>query len=76
MDTAFAKIVTDMDGRDHILIEGRIISLKIGDKEANNEVVAAFTRSMRRGGTEIIMTGGGAVQGQSGEQSMNLSQSA
>lgn len=49
MDTAFAKMVTDLNGRMHILIEGRIISLE-GETTSVNEVVEDIVNALRRGG--------------------------
>lgn len=52
MDTAFAKIVSDMDGRDHILIEGRVVSLLCSSTNANNEMVDTIVRGLRRASNE------------------------
>lgn len=52
METAFAKIVTDMNGWNSILIEGRVVSLVGGSLEANNEMVKAIVLGLRRAGTE------------------------
>lgn len=46
MDTSFAKIVTDLEGRDHILIEGRIISLQGATSEVN-VMVDCIVRGLR-----------------------------
>lgn len=46
IDTRFAKIVTDLDGRHHILIEGRVISLQ-GPLESNNEMVEVIVTGLR-----------------------------
>jgi len=48
MDTAFAKIVTDLVGKDHILIEGRIIEL-VGASDQVNPMVEAIVRGLRNG---------------------------
>ena len=53
MDTAFAKMVTDLNGRMHILIEGRIISLE-GETTAVNEAVEDIVNALRRGGRELV----------------------
>lgn len=46
MDTAFAKIVTDLNGRNHILIEGEMVSL-YGPTERVNLIVEAIVRGLR-----------------------------
>ena len=46
IDTRFAKIVTALDSRYHILIEGRLISLQ-GPLEANNEMVEVIVNGLR-----------------------------
>jgi hypothetical protein len=48
MDTAFAKIVTDLDGRYHMLIGGQIVSLKTASDDANNEMVEGLVTALRR----------------------------
>jgi len=48
MDTAFAKIVTDLVGKDHILIEGRIIEL-VGASDQVNPMVEVIVRGLRNG---------------------------
>lgn len=48
LDTAFAKVVEDANGRHHILIEGQIISLE-GPTDKVNQMVDAITRGLRRG---------------------------
>lgn len=48
----FAKIVRDLDGRDHILIEGRVISLQGEQAEVNaavDVIVTALRNSVERG---------------------------
>lgn len=47
MDTAFAKIVTDMNGWDSILIEGRVVTLAACSQEANNQMVETIVRGLR-----------------------------
>lgn len=49
MDTCFAQIVQDMNGRNHILIEGRMVSL-YGPTGEVNEMVEAIVRGLRRAG--------------------------
>lgn len=49
METRFAKIVEDMNGRNHILIEGRMVSL-YGPTNEVNEMVQAIVRGLRCGG--------------------------
>lgn len=51
IDTRFAKIVTDLNGRDHMLIEGHIISL-VGPDDENNAMVDLIVRALRTGGKE------------------------
>lgn len=51
MDTRFAKIVTDMTGKDHILIDGRVIEI-IGDADAVNPVVDAIVSALRSSSNE------------------------
>jgi hypothetical protein len=46
MDTAFAKIVTDPYGVDHILIEGRIVTLN-APRDENNALVDVIVRGLR-----------------------------
>jgi hypothetical protein len=46
-DTCFAKIVSDTEGWDHMLIEGTIITLRVGDRDKNNEIVDAIVRGLR-----------------------------
>lgn len=57
MDTQFAKIVTDAHGRDHILIEGHLVSLD-APLQRNNELVDTIVRGLRSRGEES----GGVVQ--------------
>lgn len=48
MDAAFAKIVVDGAGRNHILIGGEIISLSaIMPDQRNNEIVEAIVNALR-----------------------------
>lgn len=61
MDTNFAKIVTDLDGRDHILIEGRIVTLDVDDTFENNRFVDAIVRGLRSGGEDRTSWGSQAV---------------
>jgi hypothetical protein len=71
METAFAKIVSDMDGRDHIMIEGRIVSLRCDEVGRNNEMVGVIVSALRRGANEPIVGGlrdyisGGTARGSS-----------
>ncbi|WP_397586789.1 hypothetical protein [Sphingobium fuliginis] len=51
MDTRFAKIVTDLNGRDHMLIEGHVISL-VGPDDENNAMVDLIVRALRRAGRD------------------------
>lgn len=46
MDTAFSKVVTDLTGKDHIMIEGRIIEI-VGNAKEVNPVVDAIVRGLR-----------------------------
>lgn len=52
MDTTFAKIVSDPDGRDHLLIEGQVISLRVSDPTTNNALVDAIARGLRAANRE------------------------
>lgn len=47
IDTAYASIVTDLDGRDYILIEGTLISIRGPKNEANN-YTNVIGRALRR----------------------------
>lgn len=62
MDTNFAKIVTDLNGQDHILIEGRIVSL-LGPQDQVNAMVDTIVRGLRGGGERTS----GPAQAQIGE---------
>jgi len=53
MDTRCAKVVTDLNNRDHILIEGRLISL-YGPTDEVNFVVDKIVRDLRRSGNEPL----------------------
>lgn len=51
MDTAFAKIVVDGAGRNHILIDGEIISISaITPDQRNNQIVEEIVRALRSRG--------------------------
>ena len=62
MDTSFAKIVTDLNGRDHMLIEGHIVSL-VGPDDRNNEIVNLIVRALRRSSGEAGSTISSAIVG-------------
>lgn len=48
IDPAFAKTVTDMNGKDHILIAGRLLTID-GPAETVNPFVEAIVSACRRG---------------------------
>jgi len=61
MDVRFAKIVTDLNGRDHMLIEGHIISL-VGPDDENNAMVDLIVRALRRAGNESGKVTSGGIR--------------
>jgi len=68
MDTSFAKIVPDLVGKDHILIEGRIIEL-VGASDQVNPMVEAIVNGLRSGGrayTGIAQGVGSQIAGSCG----------
>ena len=64
-DTRFAKVVTDLYGRDHILIEGVIVSLT-GADEQSNEMVRVIVDGLRCNSELTVEMAGtsGSVLGQ------------
>lgn len=67
MDTAFAKVMSDPDGRDYIVIEGLIIPLAIENVQENNRIVDRITRDLRQprrvGEVSAMPNGSGSIAG-------------
>ena len=61
METAFAKIITDLNGRSHIMLEGEIVSL-YGPTERVNEIVRAIVCGLRSAGNESSGIRGYAIE--------------
>jgi hypothetical protein len=54
METNFAKIFSDPDGRDFIVIEGTIVPLAVDNLEANNRLVDVIVRGLRQSGHGVV----------------------
>lgn len=52
LDTSFAKVVSDPEGRDYIYIEGIIIPLAVEDQNQNNVLVGRIVRGLRSAARE------------------------
>jgi hypothetical protein len=75
MDTRFAKIVSDLDGRNHILIEGQIVSLQ-GPADAVNGMVEAIVTGLRNAHKFECIIGEAVLHTASADKYMEGSNSA